>query len=214
VTVSSLEVYLTRLRHELRRRWLDDDRFVEEAREHLVDRIEDGVQRGLSRDAAEQDAFRGFGSPETIADCAAAERYPLWNRWGAFAVIWDRKWWIVVLTISMAVLEMIASPYVVPVRYRPEAFMELRQVSTDTPPSRDGARLQAMSESLTKIVEPPKAPEQPLGPSPAQLGALGGSTGLVVGIALISILHRWRNVRASSMSLPENERITRTRCSR
>jgi HAAS/Chain length determinant protein len=294
VTAGSLERYLARLRRELRRRWLDDDRFVEEAREHLVDRIEDGVQRGLSRDAAEQDALRGFGSPEAIADCAAAERYPMWNRWGVFAVIWDRKWWIVVPTIATAVLAIIASPYVVPVRYRSEAFIELRQLSSDTPPGRSPAQLQVMSQSLTgtrleriiqdlnlyererksasldsvalrmrhditlvameqkdgprvqnfvvrftapdphvaqrgaerlaslfvdenfrgwggiggirpdtqlKIVEPPKAPEQPLGPSPTQLGALGGSTGLVAGIALISILHRRRNLRATSTLL-------------
>jgi hypothetical protein len=61
VSSSGVDAYVSRLREELRRRWLDDDRLVSEAREHLVDRIADGMRRGLTREAAEQQAIREFG---------------------------------------------------------------------------------------------------------------------------------------------------------
>ncbi len=101
---SGLEAYLRRLREELRRRWLDDDRLVAEAREHLVDRIDDGVRRGLTREAAEQQAFREFGSPETIAACSAAERYPMGDRWGFIGMVWDRKWSVLTPALAAAVV--------------------------------------------------------------------------------------------------------------
>ena len=37
-----------------------------------------------------------------------------------------------------------------------------------------------------KIVEPPSAPRQPIGPSPAQFGAIGGGGGLVLGLIFIA----------------------------
>jgi uncharacterized protein involved in exopolysaccharide biosynthesis len=149
VSSIALEAYLRRLSQELRRRWLDDDRLVLESREHLLDRIEDGVRRGLSRDAAEQQAFGGFGSPETIAECAAAERYQMWNRWGFLAVLWDRKWWILIPTIASAVIASVASYYVVPVRYQSEASLELITVSTENVPGRARNRLKGISDVLT-----------------------------------------------------------------
>ena len=75
-----LEAYLSRLARELRKHGLQDRRIVEEAREHLVDAIEEGQQRGLSVDAAEREAFVRFGPPETVAAHFATERYRMVNR--------------------------------------------------------------------------------------------------------------------------------------
>jgi HAAS domain-containing protein len=71
---SELETYLARLAAELRKRRLPDDRIVVEARGHLTDAVEQGVQRGLSRDAAEREALSRFGAPELVAARFAAER--------------------------------------------------------------------------------------------------------------------------------------------
>ncbi|MGH9162241.1 MAG: permease prefix domain 1-containing protein [Vicinamibacteraceae bacterium] len=76
-----LETYLNRLARELRRRGLFDPRIVEEARDHLVDAIEDGRQRGLPPDAAKREAFARFGTPQTVATQFVAERYGMLNRW-------------------------------------------------------------------------------------------------------------------------------------
>ena len=63
-----------------RKQGLLDPRIVGEAREHLVDAIEGGLQGGLSVDAAEREAFVRFGPPETIAAHFASERYGMLNR--------------------------------------------------------------------------------------------------------------------------------------
>ncbi|MGH9162112.1 MAG: permease prefix domain 1-containing protein [Vicinamibacteraceae bacterium] len=71
MTSAWLEAYLHRLEHELRKRGLLDARIVQEARDHLVDAIEDGLRHGLSIDAAEREAFARFGLPEAVArQCA------------------------------------------------------------------------------------------------------------------------------------------------
>jgi hypothetical protein len=67
MTSAALEAYLSRLERELRTRGLQKKRIVDEAREHLVDAIEDGLQRGLSVDAAEREALARFGPPEMVA---------------------------------------------------------------------------------------------------------------------------------------------------
>lgn len=136
---SRLEVYLSRLRKELRTRWLNQDRLVAEAREHLVDRIEDGRRRGLSPEAAEQEAFDGFGSPETIAECAAAERNHMW----------ECKWWVLIPTIALAIIAGLASYYLVPVRYQSEALLEFIPVSAEYVPGRMANHLKGMSDLLT-----------------------------------------------------------------
>lgn len=81
MTSEQFQAYLNRLGRELRKRGLVDPRIVEEARDHLVDAIEHGLQRGLSADAAEREAFARFGAPETLAKQFAAERYRTLNRW-------------------------------------------------------------------------------------------------------------------------------------
>jgi hypothetical protein len=71
---------LTQLERQLRKRGLLDRRIVEEAREHLYDAIAEGLQRGLSVDAAEREAFVRFGPPETVAAHVSPERYRMSNR--------------------------------------------------------------------------------------------------------------------------------------
>jgi hypothetical protein len=79
MTFALLEAYLAQLASELRNRGLGDTRMVEEAREHLVDAIEEGVRRGLSVEAAEREAFARFGPPEMVAAGFAREKYRMLN---------------------------------------------------------------------------------------------------------------------------------------
>jgi len=80
MTSDPLEAYLSRLERELTKHRLISARIVEEAREHLVDAIEEGRQRGLSIDAATREAVVRFGAPETVAAHFAAERSCMRNR--------------------------------------------------------------------------------------------------------------------------------------
>jgi uncharacterized protein involved in exopolysaccharide biosynthesis len=147
--VVELEAYVRRLREELRRRSLDEERLVAEVREHLVDRINEGMRRGLSLDAAAQEAFEQFGSPEAIAVSAAAERYEMSTRWGVLSVMWERKWWIVVPTVALASAAVFTSYYLVPVRYQSQAFFEITPMSPATAAGHARGHVQAMSEVLT-----------------------------------------------------------------
>lgn len=60
------EAYLRRLQHELRKHGLVSSRMIDEARDHLLDAIEGGMQRGLSREAAEREALARFGPTDAI----------------------------------------------------------------------------------------------------------------------------------------------------
>ena len=77
---SPLDSYLARLRFELRRLGLIDDRIVEEARGHLTDATERGTQHGLPTDAAEREAIEQFGTPELVAANFASDRFRTRNR--------------------------------------------------------------------------------------------------------------------------------------
>jgi hypothetical protein len=74
VRSAPLEAYLVQLARELRTRGLGDRRIVEEAREHLVDAIEEGLRGGASVEAAERQAFARFGPPSVVAAGFARER--------------------------------------------------------------------------------------------------------------------------------------------
>ena len=50
MTSAAVEAYLSRLERELQRRGIQNRRIVDEAREHLFDALEDGLERGLSVD--------------------------------------------------------------------------------------------------------------------------------------------------------------------
>ena len=97
------------------------------------------MRRGLSRELAEQEAFDGFGSPETIAESAAAERNHMWNR----------KWWVLVPTIASAVVATVVSYYVLPVRYQSEARLEFIRVSDGSLSGHATDHLNDLNDQLT-----------------------------------------------------------------
>jgi hypothetical protein len=70
----AVETYLARLRAELRKRGVLESRFVEETRGHLSDAIEAGVRRGLTREAASDEALVRFGDARVVAARFAAEK--------------------------------------------------------------------------------------------------------------------------------------------
>ena len=124
MTPGQLDAYVSRLERALRQRGLEDARIVEEAREHLVDAVDEGLQRGLSIEDAEQEAFERFGAPDVVAAHAVLERGLQMNRFAAvLATVWHHKWWILVPTILTAVLTSAMSYYLLPLRYRSEALI-------------------------------------------------------------------------------------------
>jgi hypothetical protein len=80
MTPQGIETYLSRLGLELRRLGIVDARIVEEARDHLTDALNQGVQSGMSPDVAEQNAIARFGPAKEVAVTFAGERYHLLNR--------------------------------------------------------------------------------------------------------------------------------------
>jgi hypothetical protein len=83
MTSAVLEAYLSGLQRELGKQGLQDRRIIDEAREHLFDAVEDGLQRGLSIDAAEREALARFGPPEIVAAHFATKRRSMAN-WLSF----------------------------------------------------------------------------------------------------------------------------------
>lgn len=74
-----LEAFLAQLASEFRKRGVDDTRLVEEAREHLIDIIDEGIRRGLSVEDAEHQAFARFGRPDMVAAGFGKGRYRMLN---------------------------------------------------------------------------------------------------------------------------------------
>jgi len=63
-----LDAYLLRLEADARTQGLVNPRIIAEAREHLADAIADGLDRGLSQDAAEREALARFGNPTDLTE--------------------------------------------------------------------------------------------------------------------------------------------------
>lgn len=125
MTSEALHTYLRQLDRELALRGIWSSRVIEEAREHLVDAIEDGLRRGLSMEAAEREAVERFGAPETIAAHVDAARHGM-TKWkdrfaGSFGSVWRRRWWILVPMVLSAAVTTALSYYFLPTRYRSEA---------------------------------------------------------------------------------------------
>ncbi len=74
MTEQAVDRYLTSLRREMAGRGAAGaDRFVEEAHAHLLDAVESGERRGLTRAQAEREACARFGEPRAVAAAFAAE---------------------------------------------------------------------------------------------------------------------------------------------
>jgi len=117
-----IDDYISQLDQELRRRGVNDARTLAEAREHLIDAVEEGRQRGLSSEEAESEALERFGAPDVVAAHVLEERERM--KTGFPAVLhgfWRRKWWIVVPAMAAAIVAGTASSYFMPTRYRAEA---------------------------------------------------------------------------------------------
>jgi uncharacterized protein involved in exopolysaccharide biosynthesis len=154
VTPGPVDDYLRRLARELRQRGLDDERTVEEAREHLVDAVEDGRQRGLSVEEAEREAFERFGAPEIVAAHVAPERDRMMGRFAVvLETVWHRKWWILAPTVLTAVVTSVASYYFLPTRYRSDSIIRivsqrLPEWVLPTATDRSGVRVQHISQMV------------------------------------------------------------------
>jgi Chain length determinant protein/HAAS len=125
MTSEALQTYLRQLDRELAVRGIWSSRVIEEAREHLVDAIEDGLRRGLSLDVAERRAVERFGAPDTIAAHVEAERHGM-TKWkdrlaGILGAVWRRRWWILVPAVMSAAVTSVVSYYFLPTRYQSEA---------------------------------------------------------------------------------------------
>ena len=114
-----IDDYIIRLERELRRRGEDESRILAEAREHLVDAVEEGRRRGLSIEDAEQEALQRFGAPGIVAAHVDEEREHMSGFSGALRRAWQRKWWILAPTALAAIIASVASHFL-PVRYRAE----------------------------------------------------------------------------------------------
>ncbi len=68
MSAEPLEDYVLQLERTLRKQGLVNPRIIAEAREHLADAIDDGVDRGLSVEEAERAAFARFGNPEDLTE--------------------------------------------------------------------------------------------------------------------------------------------------
>ena len=100
MNVDEIDAYLARLATELRKRGVVDTRIVEEARGHLVDATDRGIQRGLAADAAQREAIARFGSTESVAANFASERY----RWR------DRLLFTAAVLVGLAIAYVDSSP--------------------------------------------------------------------------------------------------------
>jgi uncharacterized protein involved in exopolysaccharide biosynthesis len=126
MTPGPVDAYLSRLERELRRRGIEDARVVEEAREHLLDAVEDGRQRGLSMEDAAREAFERFGAPEAVAAQVFRQGDHMMTRVVAvLETVWRRKWWILAPTVLTAVVTSVMTYYFLPTRYRSESVIRI-----------------------------------------------------------------------------------------
>ena len=70
-----IDAYLADLLLELRKRGGADLRFVEEARGHLTDAVEQGIERGLDATAAQHEAIAQFGRAPSVARTFVSDKY-------------------------------------------------------------------------------------------------------------------------------------------
>ena len=156
MTPASIDAYLRELRQALSERGRDDPRIVDEAREHLVDAVQDGLRRGLDRADAEREAMERFGPPDVIAAQALQPRSRIMARLTtALDTIVGHWRWITAATVVAALVTSVASYLLLPTRYRsqsviaiiPQAAAPWAWPMTDQPGASQ-ARLRSISQAI------------------------------------------------------------------
>jgi uncharacterized protein involved in exopolysaccharide biosynthesis len=146
----SIDRYLQELRQALSERGRGDQRIVDEAREHLVDAVQDGLRRGLDRVDAEREAMERFGPPDVIAARALEPRSRIMSRLTAALDTIVGHWrWITAATAIAALVTSVASYRLLPVRYRSETVIAI--VPNWLSPEQAGtsqARLHSISQEI------------------------------------------------------------------
>lgn len=124
MTTGPLDEYLRTLEGALRGRGIEPSRIVDEAREHLVDAIEEGLRRGLARDDAERAALERFGPPHLLAAQAPTPRsYRMARLTHALDVVIGHWRWMTAATALAAILASAAAYYWLPAQYRSESVI-------------------------------------------------------------------------------------------
>ena len=159
MTSDPIDAYLKELRRALNERGHEDARIVEEARDHLVDAVEDGLRRGLDRADAEREAVERFGAPDVIVAQALPPRSRTDRLMAALDTIVHHWRWIAAATMVAVLVTSAASYRLLPTRYRsetviaivpqamsPEQKARLVPVNTSTGAAR--ARLHSISRAI------------------------------------------------------------------
>ena len=76
----AVDAYLAALSRELRARGVATLRMIEEARGHLLDAVERGIEGGLDEQSAQREAIEQFGRAELVAANFVAETYGMFDR--------------------------------------------------------------------------------------------------------------------------------------
>ena len=124
MTPGPLDTYLRALARALHARGHAAARIVAEAREHLIDAVEDGMRRGLARDDAERDAIQRFGPPDLVAAQAPLVRSrPMSRLTAALDTIVVHWRWITAATAAAALLCGVAAYYLLPKAYESQSVI-------------------------------------------------------------------------------------------
>jgi hypothetical protein len=92
VKAAAIDSYIAQLEGALKRRGIEDPRTLEEARERLIDAVEEGLRQGLSIGDAEHIALERFGPPEAVAAQVVARKEGVMTRCStAFETVWRRR---------------------------------------------------------------------------------------------------------------------------
>jgi uncharacterized protein involved in exopolysaccharide biosynthesis len=141
VTLGPLDEYLRILEGTLRTQGIEPSRFMDEAREHLVDAVDEGLRRGLTREDAEREALERFGPPDLLASqVPSARSYHMARLTNARDVIIGNWRWMTAATSVAAVLAGAASYAVLPAFYRSESVISVVSQPERVPPSVDSRR--------------------------------------------------------------------------
>jgi len=160
MTSGPLDLYLRELARALHERGHEASRIVDEAREHLVDAVEDGLRRGLAREDAEREAVERFGPPELIAAQAPIRSHMMARLTVALDTVVGHWRWITAATAVAALLTSLASYYWLPARYRSETVILVSRVAALEPGDSDGRRTREHLRSVIETVLSPPRLEQ------------------------------------------------------